>query len=108
MAGRNAPWVGKWKSIGIAEARSALAWWLEAGVDVAIQEEPRNWLKAAASRATSACREPAEPPNIVQPSHETLAELQRMAREQRQSAAASATAQAASFRTGLRMPPSCC
>jgi len=26
-----------------AEAASLLAWWLEAGVDVAVQEEPRDW-----------------------------------------------------------------
>ena len=31
--------------IGTAEAASALAWWLEAGVDIAIQEDPRDWLK---------------------------------------------------------------
>lgn len=31
--------------IGTAEAASALAWWLEAGVDAAVQESPRNWLK---------------------------------------------------------------
>ena len=29
-----------------AEAASALAWWLEAGVDVALQEDARTWLKA--------------------------------------------------------------
>ncbi len=67
---------GEMETVGIAEARSALAWWLEAGVDVAIQEEPRNWLKAAASRRPAPAQ-PAEPPNIVQPSHETLAELQQ-------------------------------
>lgn len=55
------------------EARSALAWWLEAGVDVAIQEEPRNWLKPP---ARSAAADPAPPPNLTQPSHETLVELQ--------------------------------
>ena len=38
---------GEEAAIGIAEARSALAWWLEAGVDVAVQEEPRNWLRPA-------------------------------------------------------------
>jgi len=27
-------------------AASALRWWLEMGVDVAVQEEPRNWLQA--------------------------------------------------------------
>ena len=31
--------------IGTAEAASTLAWWLEAGVDTAIAEAPRNWLK---------------------------------------------------------------
>ena len=36
---------GEAESFGIAEARSALTWWLDAGVDVAVQEEPRDWLK---------------------------------------------------------------
>src|SRR4051794_1265057 len=36
---------GNLDEIGIAEARSAMAWWLEAGVDVAVQEEARDWLK---------------------------------------------------------------
>ena len=31
------------------EAAAMLRWWLEAGVDTAIAEEPRHWLKAAAS-----------------------------------------------------------
>jgi uracil-DNA glycosylase len=61
-------------TIGIAEARSALAWWLEAGVDIAIQEEPRDWLKPPAKRP-SPIPEPVPAPNIVQPSHETLAGL---------------------------------
>src|SRR5438309_3257479 len=60
-----------------AEARSALAWWLQAGVDVAIQEEPRNWLKAEAPRARSSVIEPPVAPDVVQPSRETLAELQQ-------------------------------
>jgi uracil-DNA glycosylase family 4 len=60
----------------LAEARSALAWWLEAGVDVAVQEEPRDWLKAPPSRA-KATVEPAPPANLVQPNQETLAELQQ-------------------------------
>lgn len=41
--------MGKMGGPGIAtdkrEAASALRWWLEAGVDVAIQEDPRNWLE---------------------------------------------------------------
>jgi uracil-DNA glycosylase family 4 len=64
---------GELETIGIAEARSALAWWLDAGVDCAIQEEPRNWLKPAKARQS----QPVEAPNIVSPSHETLAELQQ-------------------------------
>jgi DNA polymerase len=63
--------------IGTAEARSALAWWLEAGVDIAVQEEPRNWLKPASPRTQPKTAEPplAEP-NVAPPSHETLAALQ--------------------------------
>ena len=62
---------GEIDTIGIAEARSALAWWLDAGVDAAVQEEPRDWLKPApAMRA-----KPAPEPNILEPSQETLAEL---------------------------------
>jgi DNA polymerase len=60
-----------------AEARSALAWWLDAGVDVAVQETPRDWLKPPAPRQQpKAATEPAPPPNVAPPSHETLAELQ--------------------------------
>jgi len=66
---------GEEHPIGIAEARSALAWWLEAGVDAVVQEEPRNWLKPAAPKVQAAETESAPPPNIARPSHETLAEL---------------------------------
>ena len=94
---------GEVESIGIAEARSALAWWLEAGVDVAVQEEPRDWLKPAAprsrglpSRAAAQCRR-AEPRNARR--------APAMAGEQRPAAARSATAPGASSRTARRMPP---
>lgn len=66
---------GEAYSIGIAAARSALAWWLEAGVDVAVQEQPRDWLKPAPPRARPAAAEPAPQSNLVQPSQETLTEL---------------------------------
>lgn len=66
---------GEASSIGIAEARSALAWWLEAGVDVAVQEAPRDWLKPAPPRAASTAPESAPQSNLVQPSQETLTEL---------------------------------
>jgi uracil-DNA glycosylase len=69
---------GEANSIGIAEARSALAWWLDAGVDVAIQEEPRNWLKPPAPPAPAkTVPGPPPPPNVEQVSHETLVELQQ-------------------------------
>jgi DNA polymerase len=58
------------------EARAALAWWLQAGVDVAIQEEPRNWLKPSAPRPRSAVPETPQA-DVVPPSRETLAELQQ-------------------------------
>ena len=65
---------GEANSIGAVEARSALAWWLEAGVDVAVQEEPRDWLKPAAPKPQAKVSE--QPPNVAPPTHETLAELQ--------------------------------
>jgi uracil-DNA glycosylase len=85
---------GEADSIGIAEARSALSWWLEAGVDVGVQEEPRNWLKPAPKRAQpTAAPESAPPVNIAQPSHETLAELQQWLASSIHLPLASATAQ---------------
>ena len=65
---------GEADSIGIAEACSALAWWLDAGVDVAVQEEPRDWLRPAARKPQAKVAEP--PSNVAQPTHETLSELQ--------------------------------
>ena len=81
---------GEADSIGIAEARSALAWWLEAGVDAAVQEEPRNWLKPAPKPIPEA--KPAEAPNVSRPSHDTLAELQEWLATSAQLPLASATA----------------
>lgn len=81
---------GELETIGIAEARNALAWWLEAGVDVALQEEPRDWLKPSTPKPRSS--EPAPAPNVVEPSHETLAELQQWLASSAQLPLASATA----------------
>jgi DNA polymerase len=75
MAGEDSKVGGELDTIGFAEARSALGWWLDAGVDVALQEEPRNWLKPAPPRPQARAGS-APPPNVTQPSHETLAELQ--------------------------------
>ena len=83
---------GEVESIGFAEARSALAWWLDAGVDVAVQEEPRDWLKPPPEAAAREPSRTAAPPNITQPSHETLAELQDWLASSVQLPLASATA----------------
>ncbi len=78
---------GEANSIGIAEARGALGWWLEAGVDVAIQEEPRDWLKPARSPP------PAAPiVNVAEPTHETLGQLQDWLASSAQLPLASSTA----------------
>ena len=36
---------GEFAAFDRAEAASLIGWWLDAGVDVAITEEPRDWLK---------------------------------------------------------------
>ena len=43
------------------EATSALSWWLEAGVDIAVQDEPRNWLAPAPAKAKAPVEEPPKP-----------------------------------------------
>jgi uracil-DNA glycosylase family 4 len=83
------------ETIGIAEARSALAWWLAAGVDCAIQEEPRNWLKPSPRSGTVPAQGlslPEQTPNLSRPSHETLAELQEWLASSAQLPLASTTA----------------
>lgn len=64
---------GEVESIGTTEARSALAWWLEAGVDVAIQEEPRDWLKPVPRSVPEQIPAPTATPEP--PAHDTLAEF---------------------------------
>src|SRR5690348_10751716 len=77
MAGRVAGVGGDVNTIGVeiawGEARSALSWWLEAGVDVAVQEDSRDWFAAPAKVSAA----PASAPNLVQPTQDTLAELQQ-------------------------------
>ena len=79
-------------SVGIAEARSALSWWLEAGVDAAIQDEPRNWLKAAAPVPPAPLAAEEAVSNVAPPASETLAELQQWLSSSAQIPLASATA----------------
>ncbi len=64
---------GEAETIEAVEARGALTWWLDAGVDTLIQEEPRDWLKPPRSKAQAV----ESSPNIVPPSPETLAELRQ-------------------------------
>lgn len=83
---------GDVETIGFAEARSALSWWLEAGVDVAVQETPRDWLSPPPAKVPAVARsEAAAPSNLVAPSHDTLAELQQWLASSAQLPLASAT-----------------
>jgi DNA polymerase len=94
MAGEDSKVGGDLDTIGFAEARSALGWWLEAGVDTAVQEEPRNWLKPAPKTGTVPVQGLSLPEqrNVIRPSHETLAELQEWLATSAQLPLASATA----------------
>jgi uracil-DNA glycosylase len=55
------------------ELAGLLEWWVEAGVDVAVGESPRNWLVRPVE--PSPAPETAPAANVVQPSHDTLADL---------------------------------
>lgn len=61
---------GEIDRITAAEAAGALAWWLDAGVDAVVTEEPRNWLAPARAADTP----PAAAPEPVrqEPLPETL------------------------------------
>jgi DNA polymerase len=54
------------------EAASALRWWLEAGVDTAIQEDPRNWFE----RQTAALDGTDEPASAPEASPDSLEAFQ--------------------------------
>ncbi|NUQ18406.1 MAG: hypothetical protein HOP95_08140 [Sphingomonas sp.] len=64
---------GEVESIGTSEARSALAWWLESGVDAAIQEDARNWLKPVPQSVHEQAPAPPVAPEAL--AHGTLAEF---------------------------------
>ena len=63
--------VGPQANLDVAEAKSALAWWLEAGVDALVVEQPRDWFRAPTPRAPPQ----AEAPNVRIPEPETLEAL---------------------------------
>lgn len=68
------------------ELAGLLEWWVEAGIDVAVAEEPRNWLKPAEKPAAAAT------PNVAEPSPETLTGLREWLASSVQLPLASATA----------------
>ena len=61
-------------AMGEREAASALRWWLESGVDVAVQEQPRNWFERGAEPATIEERQPEVPaPACLETFHQWIA-----------------------------------
>jgi DNA polymerase len=78
---------GEIEAIDRASVDSLMAWWLEAGVDVAVGEQPRDWLRR--NQPTPA---PAPAPNVTEPNPETLADLQSWLASSVQLPLASATA----------------
>ena len=100
-------WVGTATGSSAAEAASALGWWLEAGVDVAVAETPRDWLERQRRAA----------PTPRQPSTRSVADRRRprpcdLFRDWLASAPVlcrwPAPAPGASCRTGRKRRRSCC
>ena len=50
---------GEIDNLSRAEAASLLSWWLDAGVDCATSESPRDWLKPSAAPVAAAVEAPA-------------------------------------------------
>lgn len=73
MAGETRAMGGSGIAMSEREAASALRWWLEAGVDVATQEDPRNWFDRQGRAA------PADEPltRAPEPLPDTLEAFQR-------------------------------
>jgi uracil-DNA glycosylase family 4 len=78
---------GEMQEIDRFAADSLIDWWMEAGVDAAVSEEPRDWLRR--NHATP----PAAPvANVTEPNAETLADLREWLASSVQLPLASATA----------------
>ena len=56
---------GEHDRLTAAEAASVIGWWIEAGVDVAIQERPRAWLGGAATHAPESAPLPTTAPGAA-------------------------------------------
>ena len=76
------------QAIGRDAAESLINWWQEAGVDVAVGESPRGWLRQ--DRAAAPAVVPVA--NVTEPNPETLAELRDWLASSVQLPLASATA----------------
>ena len=79
---------GEMQAIDRAAAESLINWWQEAGVDVAVGEAPRDWLRRNPPATTPA----ASVSNLTEPSPATLAELREWLASSVQLPLASATA----------------
>ncbi len=55
-----------------AEAESLIGWWRDAGVDVLIDEEPRNWLAEAKPRVPASATEPSPAVPAAPPPHRAV------------------------------------
>ena len=66
---------GELETIRSDEARSALAWWLDAGVDIAVQEYPRDWLKPTPKSESAPPEAKAEAANVKIPDSKSLEAL---------------------------------
>jgi DNA polymerase len=71
-----------------AAADSLISWWLDAGVDTAVSEAPRDWLRHRPPPAPAAQPQP----NVTEPNPETLADLRDWLANSVQLPLASATA----------------
>jgi uracil-DNA glycosylase len=74
-----------------AAAVDLLGWWIESGVDVAVGESPRDWLRAPDPKPVAAPQS-APAANVARPSTETLADLRDWLASSAQLPLASATA----------------
>jgi uracil-DNA glycosylase len=79
---------GELQEIDRNAAGSLIGWWLEAGVDIAVGEAPRDWLGRDKAPAVA----PSPTTNVAEPSHETLTELRDWLASSVQLPLASATA----------------
>jgi DNA polymerase len=81
---------GEQQAIDRDAVDSLMGWWIEAGVDVAVGESPRDWLRRILAPSTVLSTAPMT--NVAKPNQETLAELHEWLASSVQLPLASATA----------------